>query len=156
MSIFSYHQAAKGATIKEAIRKKAGGASNWIKRAKKRLLHREMNRRVLFRHGRGMPRRSLFRLCTIPEFPNSDRSETTDEHFNGRIIEINCGWPPFVSRLFVAGSPISWLRIFPCRLVDRVFPRREHQPVWMDALHQLLLCIPRVYTCRGRLVSLVY
>lgn len=55
LSIFSYHQAIKGATIKEAIRKKAGGASNWIKRAKKRLLHREMNRRVLFRHGRGMP-----------------------------------------------------------------------------------------------------
>lgn len=55
LSIFSHHQAAKGATIKEAIRKKAGGASNWIKRAKKRLLHREMNRRVLFRHGRGMP-----------------------------------------------------------------------------------------------------
>lgn len=95
-----------------------------------------------------MPR-SLFRLCTIPEFPNSDSSETIDEHFNGRIIEINCGWPPFVSRLFVAGSPISWLRIFPCRLVDRVFPRREHQPVWMSALYQLLLCIPRVYMCRG-------
>lgn len=91
-----------------------------------------------------MPR-SLFRLCTIPEFPNSDRSETTDEHFNGRIIEINCGWPPFVSRLFVAGSPISWLRIFPCRLVDRVFPRREHQPVWMDALHTSCCCVYLVY-----------
>lgn len=74
---------------------------------------------------------SLFRLCErstpalLPARRNSEFGSPTDarrclfapssldQHFNGRIIEMNRGSPRYAPRLFVAERPISWLPAFP-------------------------------------------